>query len=87
MPIPKTIEHEGRMYKRARWVILEDAEGNVKAESSSYDLLSFYEPGDKIFHQYIPIDNDAFFDVTEDYIKDYAGLYEEEWGKPVRTQK
>lgn len=87
MTIPETIEHDGRTYKRARWVILQDSEGNTKAESSSYDLLTFYQPGDVILHQYIPINNEEFFDVTDEYLKQYGGIFEEEWGKPVGSQE
>ena len=68
--IPETVDHNDATYTRGRWISLRHPDGSLKAESSSDDLLQFYEPGDQIYIQYTRTE-DIAVNLTDEFLKDY----------------
>jgi len=70
--IPETATTEdGTEYQRGRWITLTDKNDELKAESSSDDLLQFYEEGDKIYIQYYRTDYISV-DRTVEFLQEFS---------------
>lgn len=69
--LKKKIKRKKKSYALGRWIFLYDKDGNLKAESSSEDLLQFYEEGDIIKHEYYRTEY-KYVDVTEEFLKNFS---------------